>query len=224
MDLSRVIGVSVAKTTIATSAGGMLHRSAIFMVCFLFVHMFSNLTVFFGKDIFNGYAVRYASNPAVKVVEYYLLVTACIHLITAAYFTYNKARYISKKPISNGKLAITGALLSICLYKHLFTFRFKEDRGSRMRDLYQQQKDLFADPKQLAFYLASIGPVGVHLWYGWTKAVLKMDARIVACCVYEYRAFFDLASTVRFVSGSCRNVRESVRIFCGALWHGVVKR
>ena len=45
-----------------------------------------------------------------------------------------------------------------------------------MRDLYQQQKDLFADPKQLAFYLASIGSVGVHLWYGWTKAVLKMDA------------------------------------------------
>ena len=176
IDLFRVMGVSVAKTTIATSVGGMLHRSAIFMVCFLFVHMFSNLTIFFGKDIFNGYALKYANNPAVKVVEYYLLVTACIHLITATYFTYNKARYISKSPISNGKLAITGTLLSIFLYKHLFTFRFKEDRGSKMRDLYQQQKDLFADPKQLAFYLASIGSVGVHLWYGWTKAVLKMDA------------------------------------------------
>ena len=176
LNLSQVMVVSVLKTTFAKTAGGMLHRSGLFMICFLFVHMFANLTVFFGENVFNGYANKYSKNFGVKILEYYLLITACAHVLTASYFTFNKARYISKKPIKNGKLAITGTILSVFLVLHLKTFRFTRGfSGGSHNDLYQLQKEIFRDGKQVLFYLAAIGSVGIHLWYGWTKAVLKMD-------------------------------------------------
>jgi L-lactate dehydrogenase (cytochrome) len=178
INLCQVMITSILKTTFAKTAGGMLHRSGLFMICFLFVHMFANLTVFFGENVFNGYANKYSKNFGVKILEYYLLATACLHVLTASYFTFNKARYIAKKPLSNGKLAITGTVLSVFLVLHLKTFRLERGFINSYEshvNLYNRQKEVFRDIKQVIFYLVAIGSVGVHLWYGWTKAVLKMD-------------------------------------------------
>ena len=117
----------------------------------------------------------YSKNVGVKVLEYYLLITAAIHALTASYFTFNKSRYIMKKPISNGKLAITGTILVGFLVLHLKTFRFERGLRDSHVDLYNLQMEVFKDFKQVLVYLVSIGCVGIHLWYGWTKAVLKMD-------------------------------------------------
>ena len=39
---------------------------------------------------------------------------------------------------------------------------------------YSLQLELFKDVRQLGFYLVSLAAVGVHLWFGWHKAVIKM--------------------------------------------------
>ena len=80
-----------------------------------------------------------------------------------------------KKPISNGKLAITGTILVGFLVLHLKTFRLERGLRDSHVDLYNLQMEVFKDFKQVLVYLVSIGCVGIHLWYGWTKAVLKMD-------------------------------------------------
>lgn len=181
-NLLKVMVVSIVKTTFAPSAGKMLHRSGLFMLAFLVVHMLGNLTVFFGPGAFNAYSYKLTSNPGIKIVELYMLVTAVIHVATAGYFTANKRKMITKSPMANGKLAITGTVLLVFLVLHLKAFRFGPDRATSigsnnttMRDLYQLQLELFADPFQVLFYLVSLGAVAVHLWYGWNKAVLKMD-------------------------------------------------
>ena len=89
-ELSKTMMLTVMQTTLAATAGGMLHRSASFMICFLFVHMFANLTVFFGPNALMA-TKAYSKNVGVKVLEYYLLITAAIHALTASYFTFNKS-------------------------------------------------------------------------------------------------------------------------------------
>ena len=46
-----------------------------------------------------------------------------------------------------------------------------------MRDIYRIDLELFSGADgtlQLAFYLLALAAVAVHLWYGWSKTVLKM--------------------------------------------------
>ena len=47
------------------------------------------------------------------------------------------------------------------------------------RDLHGELSELFQDPAQVAFYLAAVGAVGVHLWVGWGKTVQKADEAAV---------------------------------------------
>ena len=81
-----------------------------------------------------------------------------------------------KKPTSNGKLAITGTILVGFLVLAFENISFKRGLRDSHVDLYNLQMEVFKDFKQVLVYLVSIGCVGIHLWYGWTKAVLKMDA------------------------------------------------
>jgi succinate dehydrogenase / fumarate reductase cytochrome b subunit len=180
--LVRVMLVSTLKSVFATSSSGTLHRSALFLVLFLVVHMAGNLSVFFGQSAFNMYGHALSGNPLIKFIEAYLALGFLAHIVTASWFTYKKAKFIKKSPRANGQLAATGTVLLVFIVMHLRHFRFGEERpwtepgsGTKMRDLYGLQRDLFSDPLQVTFYLASIGAVGWHLWIGWTKTVLKMD-------------------------------------------------
>merc|ERR1712196_582609 len=47
--------------------------------------------------------------------------------------------------------------------------------GTNVRDLARLQKDLFSDPKQVAFYIIALAVIGIHVWLGWSKAVLKLE-------------------------------------------------
>ena len=43
-----------------------------------------------------------------------------------------------------------------------------------MRDLYKIAVEIFADPKEVAFYVITISVLGFHMWQGWKKTVFKM--------------------------------------------------
>ena len=74
LSLMRVMTISVFSTVFATSYSGSLHRSALFLLVFLVVHMGGNLTAFFGRDAYNTYGHHINSMPFIRVIELYLLV------------------------------------------------------------------------------------------------------------------------------------------------------
>jgi L-lactate dehydrogenase (cytochrome) len=176
-----VMMVSVLHSVFAMKSGGTLHRSALFLIVFLVVHMLGNLTLFFGQEAFNSYGHNLNSNPFLKFVEAYLALGFVAHIGSATLLTYNKRKFVARDPMQAGMLAITGTLLAIFVVFHLKAFRFgaelpwRSADGTVMRDLYTLQLELFKDPLQVAFYLVSIFAMGVHLSIGWKKAVIKMQ-------------------------------------------------
>ena len=64
--LMRVMLVSVLSTVFATSYSGSLHRSALFLLVFLVVHMLGNLTALFGRDAYNSYGHRESSSLDIR--------------------------------------------------------------------------------------------------------------------------------------------------------------
>merc|ERR1712166_1522147 len=180
LQLLRVMAVSTAQSVFATSQAGSLHRSALFLLVFLVVHMAGNLTFVFGPEAFNGYGHKLSSNPAIMLIEAYLAIGFAVHIAVAVLFTWRKKKIVARSPIESGKLALSGTVLALFLFLHLRAFRFGADRkfvssdGSEMRDLYSIQVELFSDGRQVAFYMVSLLAVGFHLWFGWHKAVLKM--------------------------------------------------
>ncbi len=67
--LLKVMLFSVLSSVFATSYSGSLHRSALFLVVFLVVHMGGNLTALFGRDMYNSYGHHINSMPFIRIVE-----------------------------------------------------------------------------------------------------------------------------------------------------------
>merc|ERR1711871_1068049 len=149
------------------------------MGVFLVVHMAGNLTVFAGPAVFNEYGHKLASNPLTKFIEWYLLLASVVHAAMGAYFSWNKRSVLRKKPFARTSVLLaTSLLVVVFVVAHLRSFRFGAGIGrdaSGRRDLYAAQLALFADEKQVGFYLASLAALAVHLWFGWSKTVLKLD-------------------------------------------------
>jgi len=178
--LLKVMAISTLQSVFSTNQTASLHRSALFLLVFLVVHMAGNLTFVFGPEAFNSYGHKLSSNPAIILIEGYLAIAFLAHIGTAAVASWRKQKIIRKDPAATGKLAISGTVLAVFLVLHLKAFRFGDDikftssDGTEMRDLYSLQVSLFKDGRQVAFYLLSLVAVGFHLWFGWHKAVNKM--------------------------------------------------
>ena len=186
-----VMLASTLRSTFSRTIGGMLHRSALFMIVFLLAQAVLNLTVPLGAATNNKMTHMLTRNVIWRGVEWYLLLTTAIHVCAASYFTVNRRKYIAKAPVKNGKLAITGTILTAFLLLHLKNgslaavlpaiagFRFPSSAGSANSTadagVFAMQRNLFKDPKQVILYLVALASVGVHLWHGWKKAVLKMN-------------------------------------------------
>ena len=168
--------VNVAKTVMAPTVAQTLTRSSVLLLCFLVVHMLGNLAVFAGADAFNGYGDMLAKNPALFAVECYLGLAFALHAIGGLYLT---LRFKKHRSLATGKLFYSSLLVILFVVLHLQSFRFgavyyTTVAGEKVRDLFRLEKEFFADPKQVAFYVVAMGALGYHLNVGWPKAVRKM--------------------------------------------------
>jgi L-lactate dehydrogenase (cytochrome) len=168
--------VNVCKTVLAPTVAQTLTRSSVLLLLFLAVHMLGNLTVFIGPDAFNGYGDALAKNPALFAVECYLGLAFALHAVAGVYLT---LRFNKAKSLATGKLFYSSLLVVAFLVLHLKSFRFgavyyTKVAGEQVRDLFRLEKEVFADPLQVAFYALSMGALGYHLSLGWPKAVRKM--------------------------------------------------
>jgi|EP01047_Picozoa_sp_COSAG01_P031295 L-lactate dehydrogenase (cytochrome) len=184
--LVKLIALTVLSTVFATSHSGSLHRSAIFLIVFLVVHMAGNLTSLFGRDMYNSYGHHLNSMPLINFIELYLAMGFVVHVISAGRFTLNKRKAIGKAPLTTGLLALSGSIITVFVVLHLRAFRFSDSSrrwrhtnappdSPTDRDLYILMLELFASESQVVFYCATIVAIGFHLHRGWMKTVLKMD-------------------------------------------------
>lgn len=184
---------SIIQTTFARTLGGMLHRSALFLILFLIIQGVANVSLLFGNTFHNSMIHMISSTTIWRYFEWYLLVTTIVHVCAAMYFTFNKSKFIKKAPIKNGKLAISGTVLSIFLGYHYYNstlsvvvpilsnFHLPGKGGvplnAQPKDIYQLQNQLYGNNNifEVVLYFISVFSIGIHLKHGWRKAVLKMD-------------------------------------------------
>ena len=196
--LASTVVSAVLKTVLSMDASASLHRSAVFLVVFLVVHSAGLCSVYFGADVLNGYGAKLREYPLklpLLFIEYYLLLAFVAHGCIGAWNSWNKRRFIAKKPAANGKLALSAIVVSVFVVVHVLQVRFgdvglkwgirgareetwtlvQQDGSGGERDLYGQLVLLFQDPAQVAFYLVAVAAVAVHGWVGWGKTVRKSD-------------------------------------------------
>jgi len=182
--LSSVMLISLSKSVISRTMGGTLHRSGMFLIMYLLIHVGSNMFVFAGPKAFNLLGHQISSSWLIKVLECYLLLAAVLHVFSGMNFSWRKRKFINKAPLKNGKLFLSSLLVLAFIVLHLKTFRFcpwddnfmvSAADGTKMLNLYKLELETFKNPLQVGFYIASIIALGIHLWNGWSKAVLKMD-------------------------------------------------
>jgi succinate dehydrogenase / fumarate reductase cytochrome b subunit len=173
---SPVFGTSVGTKLLIGVTG-------LFLFVYLIIHIVGNAMVFFGPEVFNGYAHTLAGNPLIPVIEIVLLVAFLIHVYrTVRMFLQNQqarpAAYVqkkyagrpSRKSLASSTMIVSGLWLLVFIVIHVRTFRFPilEDyrAADGLLDLYRVEMDALASPLAVAFYVVSMLIVGSHLWHG----------------------------------------------------------
>ena len=148
------VALTAVKGCFALSPQANINRTAVFMLIFLVVHMLGNLSAFAGADAFNTYGHMLNQNPALKFIEYYLLLVAVLHVLVGTYLTFKK----KNMTINKGFFLFTGFVLLAFICSHLYTFKFGPDYRTKegVRDLFKLEQEVFSDPKQVAWYVVPL--------------------------------------------------------------------
>eukprot|EP00051_Salpingoeca_urceolata_P010782 m.132629 g.132629 ORF g.132629 m.132629 type:complete len:785 (+) comp16851_c0_seq3:98-2452(+) len=172
---------SLASTIVTTNARLSVHRTAVVLILYLFVHVASNALVFAGKGIFNDNYLALSGSGLVRAVELYLLAAAVLHVGFSVYLTISMKKLSipkGKSPLSlleRAKLFLSGVVVLVFVVVHLQHFRFGDEASLPLaeRDLYGEVTTVLHNPQDYALYMAGNGLLGVHLWFGWAKTCNK---------------------------------------------------
>jgi succinate dehydrogenase / fumarate reductase, cytochrome b subunit len=160
---------------------------------YLITHILGNVLVFFGPEVFNGYAATLMHNPLIPVIEIGLLIIFIIHIYKAiamfvknqqarpaGYAVKKRAGWPSRKSLASSTMIVSGLWLLIFVVIHVRAFKYGaeyEVAGSAgVRDLYRLEMENFSNPLIVAFYVVSMLIVGSHLWHGVASAFQSLGA------------------------------------------------
>ncbi len=162
--------------------------SGLCLFVFLIAHLSGNLLFIVGPDAFNEYSHRLISNPLVYVAEAGLLAVFLLHVIKTVWMVVTNqaarpARYAkrtwaktksarSRKSVASSTMIVTGTIILLFVVTHLATFKFGHyyETPTGIRDLYRLQMEVFRHPAYVAFYLACMAIIFLHLWHGLSSA------------------------------------------------------
>lgn len=179
--------LGLARTIFVLDSRMSVHRTALFLIAYLVVHVSGTLLVFSGADRFNAYANGIASSRVVKVVELYLLLAVVLHVAMALYRAYKTKvlKGATTAPVSVFKrlyLMLTGLTILAFLGMHVTHFRFNAAGKAEYAladgagtDYFRLVTETLGDDAVALGYVAGVLAVGLHLYFGWTKAVHKMN-------------------------------------------------
>eukprot|EP01060_Flectonema_neradi_P000232 TRINITY_DN1015_c3_g1_i1.p1 TRINITY_DN1015_c3_g1~~TRINITY_DN1015_c3_g1_i1.p1 ORF type:complete len:795 (+),score=157.24 TRINITY_DN1015_c3_g1_i1:52-2385(+) len=163
------------------NVSAVLHRSAVLLILYVLVHTIANCGVFLGADTSNLIRHHIRNSPVHFITEKIILGGFLIHAAAAIYLSRAKLTFIMNNPRTGGKLFFSGGLITVFTLAHVYQFSWNDEirtynvGGLEVRDVYLANLQLFQDPVQVAFYIASFVALMVHLKHGWPKTVLKMS-------------------------------------------------
>lgn len=173
-------------STVATKV--LLGVTGLSLVGFLCVHLAGNLLLYFGPAKFNAYSHALISNPFVIPMELGLLALFVTHVLQAvtnwwsdrgarpvAYEVKRGAGGRSRKSLASTTMIWTGTTVFVFVAIHVATMKYGASypasiHGEEGRDLYRLVREVFQDPRWVAFYVACMAVVGTHLWHGFSSA------------------------------------------------------
>jgi succinate dehydrogenase / fumarate reductase cytochrome b subunit len=185
--LVRLFGASVGRKLVAATTG-------VFLIVFLFGHLFGNLKVFQGAESLNNYAAFLQGHPLVWVFRFVLLGVFVTHIwATLSLARENRAarpvRYRKFRPqaatIASRYMALSGVLLLVFVVYHLlhFTFGVIGPPGAAFAeahdrlDVYSMVVHSFRNPWIAGSYVASMLFLGLHLLHGAASAFQTFGVR-----------------------------------------------
>lgn len=175
-----IIQVLVRSIFMVSSSRAALSSSAIFLIVFVVVHAFGNLTALVSGDAFNKYGHKLHSlGWLLSVVELYLFSGFAMHAGTGLWITYtDKKLQLGKFSWVQARLALSGIVMLVFVIVHVLQFRFgpwytKTVEGVEMRDLWRLQKEVFARPSNVIFYEVCVLALCWHMFWGWQKVIRK---------------------------------------------------
>jgi succinate dehydrogenase / fumarate reductase cytochrome b subunit len=167
------LGTSILKKQLAAVSGLML-------VFFIISHLAGNLFIFGGPEAFNGYAEKLASmGPLLWVARVGLVTVFAMHI----YFTFRvtlenlaarRTRYavyraVGERSYATRSMFITGVMILLFLFLHLWDFTLAEKEGpfslvnEQQLGLYGLVWNRFLNPARAVVYVAAMCAVGLHL-------------------------------------------------------------
>jgi succinate dehydrogenase / fumarate reductase cytochrome b subunit len=162
------------------------------LVGFLILHLAGNLLALVGPDIFNAYSEKLIRNPLLIPAELGLLAIFLAHAYqTVTMWTANqrarperyqrkaRAGHTSRKTTASSTMILTGAVTFVFVVLHLKTFKYGPNyllAGGDGRDLYRLVVEVFSRPGYVAFYVAAMILIGMHLRHGISSAFQSLGA------------------------------------------------
>ena len=151
---------------------------------FLSGHLAGNLTLYGGRDAFNGYAEHLHSlEPLVKVTEIGLIFFAVLHVITGGILFYQNwsarpDRYAVNTPgggrsIGSRTMPYTGLLILAFVVFHLLNFHFVDKSQTTIFDIVASA---FQSPLYVVLYVLAMIVVAVHVSHGLWSAFQSLGA------------------------------------------------
>jgi succinate dehydrogenase / fumarate reductase, cytochrome b subunit len=156
--------------------------TAIVWSLFVMGHMLGNLLIFVGAEAYNKYSHALTSNPAIYLIEAFLVAVLLFHAFTGLSLAIRNARTKPKfysvtpvkeksAPISSRTMIYTGTIVLAFIIWHLINFKWGPEYfvtydGIQMRDIFKLIVEKFHDPVYVGAYCIVMILIGMHLYHG----------------------------------------------------------
>jgi succinate dehydrogenase / fumarate reductase cytochrome b subunit len=163
--------------TLGTSIGKkvMMALTGLAFCGFLLAHLAGNLTLYGGREAFNGYAHHLHSlGPLLTVAELGLLALALVHVATGLLlfwqnFRARPERYAvdaraGGRTIGSATMPYTGVLILLFVIFHLANFSFVDKTNTTIFDIVS---GAFANPVYVGIYIVAMVVVALHVSHGF---------------------------------------------------------
>jgi len=177
--MCRRFSASIVKKQVVAFTG-------LFFCLFLVGHLVGNLLILVSPEAFNKYAHALVSNPAIYAIEAVMTILFLTHVVLALKLTREnrKARgesYHLKRNTGRGAtfmsdtMPYTGILIFVFLVLHILKLKYGTYYevtydGLVIRDLFKTMVEYFRNPLNVAFYIAAMLVVGIHVSHGLWSA------------------------------------------------------
>jgi succinate dehydrogenase / fumarate reductase, cytochrome b subunit len=209
--------VTYLKSTIGRKM--IMGLSGLVMSGFVLGHMAGNMLIFVGPEAFNKYGHAIVSNKILLYgTEAVLLLAVFAHMICGIWLTRDNRAARSNRysvdpdeqkaaSLPSRTMIHSGVIIAVFIVLHLLHFKYGEIYmvtydGVEMRDLFRNVTEVFAKPVYVAWYVAALILLGMHLKHGFEACWQSLGFRhpVYSSLIAKLSWAYALVVTLGFLS------------------------